>query len=199
MAGIKAAFQTLEQSAKIPIQKEIYEKINIQVNRLAKTVENLLNYSKPITLEIKSVNIQEIIEKAFFFVHKHITDHQIKVEKQYSKEIPDLNLDAELILQVFVNIFLNAISAMPKGGVLAINTSLLDDFVIISICDTGKGIPSKYVDKIFQPFFTTKPGGTGLGLFTSQNIVKMHNGIIEFTSEEVKKTCFVIKLPVNKN
>ena len=71
-----------------------------------------------------------------------------------------------------------------KGGVLAINTSLLDDFVIISICDTGKGIPSKYVDKIFQPFLQQSLVNTGLGLFTSQNIVKIHNGIIEFTSEK---------------
>lgn len=121
----------------------------------------------------------------------------IKVEKNYAKDIPMINVDEEQILQVFLNIILNAIQAMPAGGFLLIKSEKINSDIIVNIEDSGTGIPESARDKIFEPFFTTKSKGTGLGLSISKRIIELHSGEIKVESIPKKGTTFTIILPVN--
>lgn len=166
-----------------------------EVRRANKIISNLLDFSKDRSPSFKKENVNSIIKVALADIE---IPENISVETNLDVNVPPLQLDPDQIRQVFLNIILNAIQAMPEGGVLGITTTAKDDLVKIMIRDTGRGIPEENLKKIFQPLFTTRAKGIGLGLPIVDRIIKNHNGKIKIKSESGKGTLFMIMLPLKK-
>jgi signal transduction histidine kinase len=176
-----------------------------ELERMENILNQLLNFGRFSQPEFHSLNIEEIIESILSLMNMELSKCNIEVIKLYGKDIPQIMADGEQLKQVFMNIVLNAIQSMPEGGNLRIITSIeqesvdgdTSDFVAIEFEDTGYGIPEENLSNLFNPFFTTKNGGSGLGLSISRRIIKEHNGHINVESTMGKGTAFTVKLPLN--
>ena len=172
-----------------------------------------MNYAKPKPPNFLPLNVNDVLNKAVFFVYPEAKKQNVEVETEVEGEVPDVMMDPDQLQQVFLNLMINAVQAMPGGGKLKITTSKSDiekvdahegisellpaeKVVIIKFEDTGKGIERDYIDSIFDPFFTKKSKGTGLGLAISRRIVQEHGGEIEVESEVGKGSAFSIYMPV---
>ena len=163
-------------------------------------IRDLLDFSRENVPEKKPVDMNQVIDKAVSIIDKKLFFEKIEIVRDFSDALPGVPADSNQLQQVFINLFLNAVEAMPDGGRLVIRTAPGGDnmSVIIRITDTGTGIPPENTDKIFDPFFTTKEigKGTGLGLAVTYGIIQKHGGQIVFESEPGRGTSFIIKLPV---
>jgi two-component system NtrC family sensor kinase len=203
LAGILAYTQLLIRKISTDdINKDValnyLSKIERETTRSSKLIRNLLDFARQSPLTLSKVDLNEIVNQAFDLVAHSAESHNIKVIKKLSPSLPKLMADFDKLQQVFINIILNAIQAMPKGGNLTIQTSSGDDQVNIEVKDTGYGISPENIGKLFTPFYTTKEEvkGVGLGLAVAYGIIKRHHGTIEVQSEEGKGTIFTIKLPL---
>jgi len=175
-----------------------------EMERLENILNQLLNFGRPSEPEFHSINVVEVIDTILELMSTELSQSNIQVIKLYGNDVPQIMADGEQLKQVFMNLVLNAIQAMPEGGSLRVITALrrelagrnISDCVNIEFQDTGCGISEKNLDNLFSPFFTTKEGGTGLGLSISRRIIEEHNGDISVESELGKGTTFTIKLPV---
>jgi signal transduction histidine kinase len=181
-------------------QQEYLQLMEDGIKRIQKTVTNLLGYARPPKLERSSTDFNSIVEKSLSLLDYPIRKNRIKVTQDISCDLPPVEVDTNQMAQVFVNIFLNAIQSMEEGGILKIGARTLDERLIMTISDTGKGIPEDILQKVFDPFFTTKGEGkgTGLGLWITQGIVERHGGTIQLSSQEGKGTTVEIQLPLSK-
>ena len=189
-------------------EKQIQEYLDLMeeaIRRIESTVRQLLNFSRKHELTLTSVSLNEVINEVIGLIEYSAEEKHIQVEKQFQENLTPILGDKHLLEQVALNLGLNAIAAMPNGGVLTFNTgtiefdSLLDEAAAyVQVTDTGIGIPSSVRDRILDPFYTTKitGKGTGLGLSVSNRIVREHGGVIEFESEEGQGSVFTIKLPI---
>jgi two-component system NtrC family sensor kinase len=203
LAGILAYTQLLIRKITADdVNKDIalnyLSKIERETTRSSKLIRNLLDFARQSPLTLSKVDINEIVNQAFDLVAHSAESHNIKVIKKLGPSLPKLMADFDKLQQVFINIILNAIQAMPKGGNLTIQTSSGDGQVNIEVKDTGYGISPENIGKLFTPFYTTKEEvkGVGLGLAVAYGIIKRHHGTIEVQSEEGKGTIFTIKLPL---
>jgi signal transduction histidine kinase len=172
-----------------------------QVERASATVRNLLDFTRKDESAHTSLSIRAPIESAVRLVSNEATIGGIEWKLNLAQPLPTVTGNPRGLQQVFLNLFLNAIQAMPDGGELSVSAHVGEDgFVRIDVSDTGTGIPAAEVDKIFDPFFTTKdPGeGTGLGLSVSRSIIQEHKGRISVHSEMGKGTTCSVFLPVNE-
>ena len=175
--------------------------IIVQETKRCKTIiQGLLEFSRESEPQMALANINEILEKALYMLENEFRLHYINVEKELTPEMADTLLDKSQITQVVVNILLNAIQAIEEKGTIIVRsyTSRNQREIIVEISDTGNGILSENIPKIFDPFFSTKPGGTGLGLAVSYGIIQRHHGQIHTFSRPGKGTRFVIEIPVAK-
>jgi len=165
--------------------------------RVSKIVKSLKNFARLDNSEFQQADIHEGIDNTLALLHHELKD-TITILKDYGI-IPQIYCYSIQLNQVFMNILLNAVQAIVAKGIIKIKTYADDGKVYIKISDTGKGIPSEYLDKIFDPGFTKKGVGvgTGLGLSTSYNIIQMHKGEIKVESEVGKGTTLTIILPLN--
>ncbi len=197
IAEIKNTTLVEEHLSMLP---EFIEGIDIGVDRTAKIVSGLLLYSRNDHTISQNANINEIIDAALLIL-KNKYKHNIEVVTTLDANLPEINCYPSQLNQVFVNLIDNAIYAIgDKAGVISITTSLLNDNITVSIKDNGEGIPEDIIDKIFDPFYTTKEvgKGTGLGLSICQGIISNHNGTIEVKSEEGNGTEFIISVPLDQ-
>ncbi len=177
--------------------------VGSEVEKIDKLVHQLLDYSKPAPLQLKETDIHKIIDETLELLSNQFIKNEIKVVKDYtlSAKCYTLKLDSNQMKQVFLNLFLNAIEAMPPGGVLTVFTNLnlynKKEYVVISIQDTGFGIPEKDLPHIFEPFYTSKEKGSGLGLSIVYNIIKEHRGSIKVKSTIRERTEFIVELPLD--
>jgi signal transduction histidine kinase len=173
---------------------EIIERNTKRINDL---ISEMLNVSRPSELELKEHTIYSLVDDALARAKDRIELNQIRIEKIYSDNIHSLMLDAEKICTAFLNIIINAVEAMEQGkGVLKIYISVFRDFCEVIFEDNGKGISHDLLLKIFEPFYTGKTSGTGLGLPAAKNIIESHGGVIEVESLEGKGSRFIIHLRV---
>lgn len=173
------------------------ELIASESERCGNIVKNLLLFSRT-TEKVVSINdLISIIERSLLLINHHLQLNNIKLEKDFCCSYLEFECDKNQIQQAILAILINAIEAMPDGGTLSIKVFCSDSFVNIIISDTGVGIPKENLDKIFEPFFSTKPGGkgTGLGLSVVYGIVKQHNGKISVESEVNKGTSVTLSFP----
>lgn len=169
--------------------------------RIDNIVRKLLDFARQSDLNMGHVNIKEVILKALELVAHRIDEQGIILTQRFDRDIPLILGDGRYLQQVFLNIILNAVDAMPRGGSLTIIGKNEPYKVSISIIDTGCGIPAENLERIFDPFFTTKGvgEGTGLGLSVSLGIVKEHKGNIRVESEINKGSTFTVILPVGSD
>jgi two-component system NtrC family sensor kinase len=165
--------------------------------RVQNLVSKLRTFSRLDEGTLKTVDIHESIESVLLFLG-HKMEDRIQVERHYAAKEPLTCLAGELN-QVLMNVIGNAIDSIDGTGTIHVCTGERDGQFVITVRDSGKGIPQEIRDRIFDPFFTTKPigSGTGLGLSISYGIVKAHHGSIEFSSEEGKGTAFTVKIPTS--
>ena len=197
MTSIFSFVQILREEEDDPFKKESLDTIYFHVNRVSGILKQLSGFSKMPAGDTRECNINEIIETSVNLIQYDKKAKSITMTKHLDPNLPTVMADGNQLSQVFVNLILNAVDAMPEGGELTISTETRDHKVVISFRDTGVGIKNEDKAKIFDPFYTTKEKGTGLGLAVSYNIIKKMNGTITVDSEIGKGTTFTITLPIN--
>ena len=170
--------------------------IEEEIERLNRIAVDFLFAVRPMNIDLKLCSVDEILKGLCEFISPEIESHGIKLVWQVEKYLPKLMMDKQHINQALLNIIQNAIHAMDDGGTLTLSVKNDGDFVLFSISDTGCGIKDENLAKIFEPYFTTKATGTGLGLTNVYKIVKEHSGDISVESKVGKGTTFYIRLPV---
>lgn len=181
-------------------ERESFEKLTSQlkteVARINLQISDFLRYSRPVKLDIKPTNIRKVIDSSLLLIEPQAEEQNIKISIVERDHIPNILGDEDVLRSVFNNLFINAAQAMEgSGGNLSVTISSVEDQVQIEIKDTGVGISAENLDKIFEPYFSTKETGTGLGLAIVKKIIDDHNGIIEVESKENEETVFTVKLP----
>jgi signal transduction histidine kinase len=174
-----------------------------EVDRISSLVTELLNFARPSDPKLELEDINTILDGMILLVSTEMKKKQISISKDYSSDLPPLQIDREQIKQVFLNILINAIEATPENGKIFVKTRTFtkpggEPYVQIEFTDTGSGIPGEHLEDIFNPFFTTKTTGSGLGLPISNQIIQDHKGYINVESQLHKGTSFFINLPVNQ-
>lgn len=175
--------------------EELALNIKTEIARLNRLLGNFLDYGKPIKLDIQTASLEDVIKEAISIADYKIREQNIKLNTDFSKNIPPLNLDKEQIKACILNVVSNAIQAMPSGGRLFISTAVSDGFVSLRIKDTGEGIKEADIDKIFNPYFTTKTAGIGLGLAITKRIIEEHKGRIDVESSYRNGAVVSIQFP----
>ena len=164
--------------------------------RLNDIISDFLNFAKPKNPNRAPCLVNEVLEKNVSLLAAQIEKEGYIIKKHYDNNLPEIMADSAMLHQSFLNILINAMQAMPDGGEIHIKTSLEDKFIIIHIEDEGEGIHKDVMDKIWDPFFTTKEKGTGLGLGIVKNIIEAHGGSIRIDNKPVRGACVAIELPV---
>ena len=197
LTNIVLSIRQLKENSKIKPEGLNYaEIVERNTNRIEYLITELLNCARPIKLNLQPWDVHLVIEDVLN-VHKvRLKTQRIKVIKNLTSHPSILLVDKEYLGRVFLNIIANAIEAMQPGGNLSITTGKEKSNFVIKIQDNGRGIPEKNLIKIFDPFFSTKKRGAGLGLSTCQNIVTSHGGIIEVESAWRKGSSFSVSLPL---
>ena len=177
--------------------RRLVQKITEGVGRLNRIVVSLLNYTRPLRLNVHPVNLVELLEEttAFFAIDIERSREDIRIERDFPDGDLICRIDPEQLQQVILNLLQNAMQAMPDGGAIAVGLRVEENQGVLSIGDTGIGMADEVREKLFTPFFTTKEDGTGLGLVTSKKIIDAHNGQIRVNSEPGRGTQFSISLP----
>ncbi|MHC4660313.1 MAG: two-component system sensor histidine kinase NtrB [Planctomycetota bacterium] len=174
------------------------EALLTETKRLEEMLNGFLRYLKGSKLQLEEVNLNSVLEDIVEFIRPEAAKHGVEVSTFLSPEPPVIQADRNLIRQAVLNLTLNGCEAMPEGGELVLRTEAYDDAVKIRVIDTGGGISEESLRRLFDPFYTTKPNGTGLGLATAKRIVKAHGGKIDIESEVGKGTQVRISFPVNR-
>jgi len=190
----------LESPEETELRNQGLQKIDTATRRASLIIENLLKFSRSSwNNKMDTVNLITILDETIALLAHQLSLNNVVLTRQYQPEIPQILGNRELLQQVFTNLILNACSAMPTGGKLNILVSSTKDQVEIQFSDTGLGIPSALLQKIFDPFYTTRAvgQGSGLGLSISHSIIAQHHGTIEAKSVQNKGSTFVIRLPVS--
>ncbi|WP_028581654.1 HAMP domain-containing histidine kinase [Desulfogranum japonicum] len=179
-------------------EREELAEIMKQVERISLITQNLLSSSRQQSLNLEPVQIPALIDEILEQLNHQTVMTEIKVWKAFGKELPAVEGDRERLRQVFTNIMLNAAQAMAGEGELSLAGSVVEDRVRVQVADTGPGIDENLQGQIFNPFFTTKSNGTGLGLSVSSGIIRAHNGLITVSSGKGQGTVFWIDLPIKQ-
>ncbi len=175
--------------------------ISGQVERIANVVTNLMGFAKPTEPKFDPIDIADVIKKTLSMMETRDPFTEITIDNQLPPQLSHVLVDPQQIEQVFLNLFINGCQAMPNGGTLTIHASQDNDFINVSVRDTGYGIARKDLGKIFDPFFTTKleGEGTGLGLAVCHTIMEHNKGALRVESTEGKGTTFLVRLPLDKS
>ena len=180
--------------------KQSLQTIVTQVERITKIMNQFLAFARRRPAERRSVMVGDIVEDSLEMLHERLARHQIQVVAEVPNDVPLVHADPDQISQVLLNLFINALHAMPEGGTLKVTVKPQANVVALVIADTGHGISREHLGKIFTPFFTTKEvgKGTGLGLTVVHGIIEEHGGSIAVDSEPGKGTTFTILLPIER-
>jgi two-component system, sporulation sensor kinase E len=169
-----------------------------EINRLDYIITQFLQAIRPQQPQVQPASLNDVVRETLELLQPEIDNRGLRVEENLSEKLPRVPIDAAQIKQVLVNLCKNAIQAMTRGGVLTLGTEGRDDGVCLVVSDTGGGIPQDMISRIFEPFYTTKKKGSGLGLMIVQRIVRDHGGRIQLESNVGKGTTFRIWLPLEE-
>jgi two-component system, sporulation sensor kinase E len=179
-------------------RQELQESIDIarsEVTRLDSIVTQFLRAIRPSQPQLHPENVNTIVEETVRFLTPEIKDRDIVVEQELRSDLPLLQIDRDQMKQAFYNVIKNGLEAMKRRGTLRIRTDRDDTHVLISFIDTGSGMSAENLGRVFEPYFTTKPSGTGLGLLIVRRIVREHGGELSIESSEGKGLTLTIRLP----
>ncbi len=167
-----------------------------EIDRLDTVVKRFLDFTRPPDMHQEETNLKDLLEEVLAVGRPQMDQANVKVETDFATEVPTALVDRELLKQALMNLLLNAVEAMPGGGRLTVSLERRGEMADIEIEDTGRGIAPEHKQRIFQLFFTTRPGGSGIGLASAFRTVQLHNGSIDFKSEVGRGTTFRIELPL---
>jgi two-component system sensor histidine kinase AtoS len=178
--------------------REDLQVIEEEISRINEIVDQFLRFAKPVPPLLAKADVLSVFEETLQLLRPQIEKNRIIVEKEF-RVLPPISMDREQMKQVILNLLLNAVQAMPKGGHLTVRGQVLesDRWIKLSIQDSGIGIPKEDLNKLFDPFFSTKEGGVGLGLSIAHRIVDQHHGKIEVESAPGKGTLLAVWLPIS--
>jgi len=202
LTNIKGTLQILRDKTWNENERKLFEAAEEEVYRLTELVKEMVNFADPNKYRLQRKNIVNIVEKALRLVADDLQKNKIELERRFQKHAPLVFLNENEILELLLNVILNAIESMPEGGVLEVridtyyHAQKADEFLRIEIKDSGTGIAEENLDRIFDRYFTTKSDGTGLGLAIVDRIIKAHHGFIEVRSQRNKGTCFSVNFPL---
>ena len=169
-----------------------------EINRLDYIVTQFLQAIRPTPLQLKIAALNDVVEKMAELLRPEIENRGVTLKIKLARQLTPTPIDATQLQQVLVNLVKNAMHAMTSGGMLTLQTGESSDEVWVSVADTGGGIPQEQLNRIFEPFYTTKKKGSGLGLMIVQRIVRAHGGRIELESRVGRGTTFRIWLPLHE-
>jgi signal transduction histidine kinase len=175
--------------------RERIERLRLEVHRLYGILENFLRFARIQDLQFADTDLNAIVEELCDFYQPYAASRSIVMRTQFAADLPPIRLDAELFKQALLNLVLNAEHAMPSGGELILTTRRQGRWVLLDVTDTGVGMTEEVRARIFDAFFSTRSGGSGLGLPTSRKIIEAHGGSIHVESEPGKGSQFTIRLP----
>ena len=184
----------------LPAQQELPQQalkvLDSEIDRLDRVLKTFLDFMRPVELQREPTPLAEVITEVLAVARPQIERARVEATAELAGGIPPVNADRQLLKQAILNLVLNAVEAMPDGGKLKVTLARRGNFAEVSVADTGRGIPEKHRARVFQLFFTTRPGGSGIGLASAYKIVQQHNGSIDFETEEGRGTTFRIELPL---
>jgi len=201
LGTIKTSAEMLEKSvgSDNAVAQEMAGFISSEVDRTNSLVTRFLDFARPLALRLDKIDLTQVIDQAVSDVEKHRPPFDVTIYKNYSPDIPPFYLDAQLMQSVLYNLLLNAAQASPPDGSITVKTRQIGDTVEIAVIDRGPGIDPKHRESIFNPFFTTKSSGVGLGLAIVSKIVDVHGGKITVESEPGEGCVFRVYLPLREN
>ena len=191
---MERSVQKLQDGAKEDLEQSI-EVARSEVNRLDSIVTQFLKAIRPSRPQLRAENVNTIVEEAVRFFAPELQDREIVVEQELRSDVPLLQLDRDQIKQAFYNVIKNSLEAMHRHGTLRTRTDLDDTHVIVRFVDTGGGMSAENLSRVFEPYFTTKPSGTGLGLLIVRRIVREHGGELSIESSQGRGLTLTIRLP----
>jgi two-component system, NtrC family, sensor histidine kinase HydH len=165
--------------------------------RLNSIITDFLNFAKPRQPDFTDCNIEKVLEKNLKFLASDIQDKGYRIQREAITDLPSIKADPDMLYQVFLNILINAMQSMPSGGDIKILVTADDRQVAIEFQDSGTGIADDIKEKIWNPFFTTKEKGTGLGLGIVKKIIEMHEGSIRIENRQPKGVSVTVALPID--
>jgi signal transduction histidine kinase len=205
LTSIKIFIQSLEKEIDLDEnQEEDFRIIMKEIDRINENITRFLNFARPEEPLFQEIKISSLVKDTINLLAAKLKSTGIRPDISLPDDQPRVNGDSKQLSQVFLNLFLNAVEAMPQGGILTIRSAVKvnpdnhKEFLQLVIKDTGHGISEKDQPYLFDPFFTTKAGGTGLGLSIAYSIIQKHNGCIEVESELGKGSSFIVSLPIKK-
>jgi len=176
--------------------KQAVNVLDAEIHRLDAVGKRFLDFSRPMDVRLEPTQLAPLLQEVLEVAAPQLEKSKVQVAQLLPIDVPEVFGDRALLKQAILNLVLNAVDAMPNGGQLQLTLSRRGDMAEITVGDTGKGIPLEHRQKVFQLFFTTRPGGSGIGLASTFRIVQLHNGSIDFTSEVGRGTTFRIELPL---
>ncbi|UCD83095.1 MAG: two-component sensor histidine kinase [Desulfobacterales bacterium] len=196
---IRSSAELLKKKVtKIDPSNTIPDIIVEEANRLNRIITDFINFAKPRSPNLTPCRIEEVIDKNITFLTTQIEEKGYHIRQNYQNSLPEIQADAAMLYQSFLNILINAMQAMPDGGCIEISISANEKIVTINFEDEGQGIAEEVLDKIWDPFFTTKEMGTGLGLGVVKNIIESHGGSIQIQNRNSGGARVTVELPVEQ-
>lgn len=177
-------------------RKEYFDMARMELERLSLTVQRMLDFYRPGAVRPEQVDLADLLGYVVNLTQKQLAERGVKVKMELSSSLPSVMAVGSQIQQVFINLILNAFDAMPDGGHLRVAARAVKGGVEILFDDSGPGVSREKQTSIFEPFFSTKDGGTGLGLTVSYNIITAHGGTLELLPDHGKGACFRVFLPI---
>jgi PAS domain S-box-containing protein len=191
--------ENLKESVPLEPESNAWQAVQVldkEIDRLDAVVKRFLDFTRPMEIRLEATHLPELLREVLEIAQPQFQKANVQVAQLLPIDVPEVYVDRALLQQAVLNLVLNAIDAMPEGGQLRVVLSRRGDMAEIAVGDTGRGISPENRQKIFQLFFTTRPGGSGIGLASTFRIVQLHNGSIDFTSEVGRGTTFRIELPL---
>ena len=194
LAAISSLVQLLNRRDIDQHTRERLQMVDDQLRRIQRTLRELVDFSRPATYTKAPADITHVIDAALSIAKYYKRKKGKRIVTRYAPDVPPIDMVRDQLVQVFLNLVLNALDATPEGGQIEIRTAIRDGWLRIDVADTGLGIAPEHRDRIFHSYFTTKESGTGLGLFVCRNIVEQHGGRIELTDTSSAGTTFTVLL-----
>ena len=198
LSSMRMLAQMMMQKPEMAVEKhqQSLRYILEEIERIDTIVKGLMDFSRPVALNLTQQPLVPVLQSVLDLMEANLAHHQIQLTLDVSPETPEIQFDSDKLKQAFMNVVLNAMEAMPQGGELKISTLIEDNSVGIKVADTGVGISVEDLEHIFEPFFTRKTKGTGLGLANVKRILEEHGGKVEIESTPGKGTKVSLWLPL---
>jgi len=196
--------QLMERELKsLPREKaeRLHEDLRVareEIARLDRIINQFLRAVRPTKPDLQRASVNDIVAEALTLLEREIRDRDILVEQELGRDLPQSLVDRAQLKQAFYNLIKNALQAMRAGGILRVRTEATDTHIVVSFIDTGHGIAAEQIGRIFEPYYTTKEEGSGLGLMIVQRIVREHGGTLEVESDVGHGTTVRVKLPIHE-